>query len=42
MDWPRVHYLAAVEREAKVPRAKAASKGTDFVCPAREWKGLKV
>lgn len=42
MDWPRLHYLAAVDRETRVTTAKAASKGIDFVCPSKEWKGLKV
>ena len=42
MDWPRVHYLAAVERETRASEAKPASKGIDFVCPSKEWKGLEV
>lgn len=42
MDWPRLHYLAAVDRETRMSSAKPANKGIDFVCPSKEWKGLKV
>lgn len=41
MDWPRRHYLAAVEREKSAPASKS-NKGVDFVCPAKEWGELKV
>ncbi|CAN0181713.1 unnamed protein product [Pylaiella littoralis] len=40
MDWPRRHYLAAVEREKSAPASKS-NKGVDFVCPAKEWGELK-
>lgn len=46
MDWPRLHYLAAIEREkstgAAAASSKSANKGVDFVCPAKEWEELRV
>lgn len=42
MDWPRLHHLAAVEREKSSTTSKSANKGVDFVCPAKEWEDLRV
>lgn len=42
MDWPRLHHLAAIEREKSAPTSKSANKGVDFVCPAKEWEDLQV
>lgn len=42
MDWPRLHHLAAIDREKSASTSKSANKGVDFVCPAKEWEGLRV
>eukprot|EP00752_Nemacystus_decipiens_P002251 g2132.t2 len=41
MDWPRLHHLAAIEREKSATSSKSANKGADFVCPAKEWEDLR-
>lgn len=41
LDWPRLHHIAAIEREKSAPASKT-TKGVDFVCPAKEWEELKV
>lgn len=42
MDWPRLHHLAAMEREKSATTPKSANNGVDFVCPAKEWEDLRV
>lgn len=42
MDWPRLHHLAAIEREKSSTTSRPANKGVDFVSPAKDWEGLEV
>ncbi|CAM9280265.1 unnamed protein product, partial [Ectocarpus sp. 13 AM-2016] len=41
MDWPRLHHLAALEREKCASTSRTANKGVDFVPPAKDWDGLE-